>query len=101
MSLKTTREFVTNSNMVIVLHPPYSLDLAPCDFAFFPELKMNLKGQHFETVSDIQRELQAVLDSIKENDFHGALEAWKKLWDRCIHSQEMMGSLYTFPRRLF
>jgi hypothetical protein len=22
--------------------------------------------------------LQAVLDSIKENDFHGAFEAWKK-----------------------
>jgi transposase len=30
-SLKTT-EFVTNSNMVIVPHPPYLLDLAPCDF---------------------------------------------------------------------
>jgi hypothetical protein len=26
----------------------------------------------------IQRELQAVLDSIKENDFHSACEAWKK-----------------------
>jgi hypothetical protein len=26
----------------------------------------------FETVSDIQRELQALLDIIKENDFHGA-----------------------------
>jgi hypothetical protein len=38
-------------------------------------------------VSDIQRESQAVLDSIKENNFHGAFEAWKKRWDRCIHSQ--------------
>jgi hypothetical protein len=39
-------------------------------------------------VSDIQRESQAVLDSIKENDFHGPFEAWKKRWDCCIHSQE-------------
>jgi hypothetical protein len=39
-------------------------------------------------VSDIQRESQAVLDSIKENDFHGAFEAWKKWWDHCVHSQE-------------
>jgi hypothetical protein len=39
---------------------------------------MKLKGWHFETVSDIQRGLQVVLDSIKENDFHGAFEAWKK-----------------------
>jgi hypothetical protein len=48
---------------------------------------MKLKERCFETVSDIQRELQAVLDSIKENDFHDAIEGWKKRWDRCILSQ--------------
>jgi hypothetical protein len=36
---------------------------------------MKLKRRCFETVSDMQRELQMVLNSIKENDFHGALEA--------------------------
>jgi hypothetical protein len=76
--------------MVIVHHPSYLPNLAPCDFALFPELK--LKGQHFETVSDIRRESQAVLDSIKENDFHGAFEA---------RGGGMMGSLNTFPRSLF
>jgi hypothetical protein len=50
-------------------------DLVPCDFALSPKLKMKLKGRHFETVSDIQKESQAVLDSIKENDFHCAFEA--------------------------
>jgi hypothetical protein len=35
-SLKTI-EFVTINNMVIVPHSPYSLDLAPCDFALFPK----------------------------------------------------------------
>jgi hypothetical protein len=48
---------------------------------------MKLKGRRFETVSDIQRKWQAVLDSVKENDFHGAFKVWKKLWDRCIRSQ--------------
>jgi transposase len=43
MSLKTT-EFVTNNNMAIVPYPPYSPDLAPCDSALFPKLKMKLKG---------------------------------------------------------
>jgi hypothetical protein len=74
-SLKTT-EFLTNNNMVIVPYPPYSPGLAPSDFALLAKLKMKLKGR-FETVSDIQRELQAVLDTIKENDFHSAFEAWK------------------------
>jgi hypothetical protein len=38
---------------------------------------MKLKELRFETVPDIQRESQAVLDSIKENYFHGAFEGWK------------------------
>jgi hypothetical protein len=42
MSLKST-EFMTNNNMVIIAHPPYLADLAPCDFALFPKLKMKLK----------------------------------------------------------
>jgi hypothetical protein len=49
-------------------------------------MKMKLKGR-FETVPDIQNESQAVLDHIKDNDFHGAFDAWKKLWNRCICSK--------------
>jgi hypothetical protein len=48
---------------------------------------MKLKGGRFETVSDIQRESQVVLDSIRENYFHGVFEVWKKQWDRSIRSQ--------------
>jgi hypothetical protein len=62
--------------MVIVLHSPYSSDLAPCDFALFSKLKMKLTGRRFERVSAIQKESQAVLDSIKENDFHSAFEVY-------------------------
>jgi hypothetical protein len=76
--------------MVIVPHPPYPPDLAPCDFPLFPKLKMKLKGRRFETVSDIQRESQAVLDSIQENNFRGAFEAGKN-----------MGSLYSFPSNVY
>jgi hypothetical protein len=54
-------------NIVIVPNPVYS-----------PYLKMKLKGQCFEAVSDIEKNLQAVLDSIKENDFHGAFDTWEK-----------------------
>jgi hypothetical protein len=43
--------------------------------SLFPKLKR----WHFEIVSDIQRESRAVLDSIKENYFHGASEARKSV----------------------
>jgi hypothetical protein len=76
------------TEFVIVFHPPYSLPLAPSDFALFPKLKMKLKGWRFETVSGIQRESQVVPDSINENDFHGAFDVKKKKKkDCCIHSQ--------------
>jgi hypothetical protein len=35
-------------------------------------------------VSDTRRESQLVLDSIMENYFHCAFEAWKKWLNRCI-----------------
>jgi hypothetical protein len=38
---------------------------------------MKLKGRRFDTVSDIQRKLEAVLDSIQDSDFHGAFERGK------------------------
>jgi hypothetical protein len=42
-------DFVTNNNMVIVAHPPYSQEITACDFALFSELKIKLKGRRFET----------------------------------------------------
>jgi hypothetical protein len=69
-----TLDFVTNNNIVIVPHPPYSPVYVS---SLFPKLKMKLKGRRFETVSDIQRESQAVLDSIKANDLHIGFESWK------------------------
>jgi hypothetical protein len=63
--------------MDIAPNLPYSPAIAPCDFALFPKFKIKLKGRRFQTQSDIQRESQAVLDSIKENDFHGAFEERK------------------------
>ena len=42
-----TRRFLTDNNMTVVPHPPYSPDLAPSDFFLFQKLKMNLRGEDF------------------------------------------------------
>jgi hypothetical protein len=41
-------------NIPVVLHPPYSPDLAPCNFFLFPRLKGTLKGKRFQDVAKIQ-----------------------------------------------
>lgn len=85
-SLRTT-QFLANNKMPVVPHPPYSPDLAPCDFALFPKMKFQLKGRRFDSVEEIQNESQAILDGLQEKNFRGAFEAWQKRWDRCIRSQ--------------
>jgi hypothetical protein len=38
------REFLAKHSIPVVSYPPYSSDLAPCDFFLFPRLKSTLKG---------------------------------------------------------
>jgi hypothetical protein len=42
--------------MAVIFHPPYSPDLAPCDFFPFPKMKLNLKRPQFDTIEEIQAE---------------------------------------------
>jgi hypothetical protein len=38
-------EFFASEKVTVLPHPPYSPDLAPCDFFFFPKLKFQLSGR--------------------------------------------------------
>ena len=77
------RLFLTDNNMTVVPHPPYSPDLAPSDFSLIPKPKMKLKGRRFQTLEEIQRESQAVLNILRINDFQECFKNWKRRWARC------------------
>jgi hypothetical protein len=49
------REFLAKKLITKMDYPPYSPDLAPCDFWLFPKLKKVLKGQRFTGIPDNQR----------------------------------------------
>ena len=51
-------------------YPPYSPDLAPCDFCLFPKLK----GCRYETIEEIKEAVTKVIDTLTQEDFHGALQ---------------------------
>ena len=80
-----TRRFLTDNNITVVPHPPYSPDLAPSDF-LFPKLKMKLKGRRFQT-EEIQIESQAVLNTLRENDFQECFKNWQRHLDHCQASE--------------
>ncbi|KAI6647818.1 Histone-lysine N-methyltransferase SETMAR-like [Oopsacas minuta] len=62
-----TREFLENSGLKTLPHPPYSPDLAPCDFWLFPRLKDQLRGRRYSTNEELRGALfQAIGDIPKE-----------------------------------
>jgi len=50
-------EFLARNSITMLEHPPYSLDLAPCDFFLFPKCKLVLWGRNLGDVTMIKREL--------------------------------------------
>jgi len=80
------REFLAKNSITKMDHPPYSPDLAPCDFWLFPKLNNALKGQRFADLSDIQRNVKTILRGIPENDFQDCFRKWHHRLTKCIAS---------------
>jgi hypothetical protein len=74
--------------MAVIPHPPYSPDLAPCDYFLFPYIKLKLKGRRFDTIEEIHGKSLRVLDNLTEKDFQEAFQMWRRRWDRCLHGGE-------------
>ena len=53
-----------------VPQPPYSPDLAPCDFWLFPKLG----GCRYETIEEMKEAVTKVVDTLTQEDFYGAFQ---------------------------
>ena len=56
-------------NMTVIPHPPYSPDLAPCDFFLFACVKCQMKGKHFADVSKVKKKTLDFLNNINTEEF--------------------------------
>ena len=53
-----------------VPQPPYCPDLAPCDFCLIPKHR----GCRYETIKEMKEAVTKVIDTLKQEDFHWALQ---------------------------
>ena len=63
-----------------VPHRPYSPDLAPCDFWLFPKLR----GCRYETIDEMKEAVTKVIDTLTQEDFHGAFQKLLERYNKCI-----------------
>jgi len=52
----------------VIIHPPYSPDLAPADFFLFPKLKTTLKGRRFQTIEEIHESDEKLVHVLSSAD---------------------------------
>ena len=81
------RQFLSNKNITVCPHQPYSPDLAPCDFWLFTKVKMTMKGKHFELIQDIEATMPAQLKTLTKEDFQNCFRKWQERWDKCVRSE--------------
>ena len=80
-SAHQTVRFLTNSGAEILGHPPYSPDLAPCDFFLFPTVKNKMRGLHFSSA-------EAAVEAYEQLVLEVPLEAWKLCFENWFRRME-------------
>ena len=71
-----TSEFLGQTNISVGQHPPFSPDLTPADFVLVFKMKSKLRSRHFDSIEEIQRPSQEVLNMLQDQDFQQALQQW-------------------------
>ena len=73
-------EILTKMGIKTVPQPPYSPNLAPCDFWLFPKLR----GCRYETIEEMKEAVTKVIDTLTQEDLHGAFQTLLERYNKCI-----------------
>ena len=75
-------DYLTKMGIKTLPQPPYSPDLAPCDFWLFPKLR----GCRYETIEEMKEAVTKVIDALTQEDFHEAFQKLFELYNKCIYN---------------
>ena len=75
-------DYLTKMGIKTVPQPPYSQDLAPCDFWLFPKLT----GCRYERIEEMKDAVTKVIDTLTQEDFHWAFQKLLERYNKYIAS---------------
>ena len=76
---------LSKTGIKIVPQPPYSRDLAPCDFCLFPKL---WGCRRYETIEEMKEAVTKVIDTLTQEDFDGAFQNLLERYNKWIAARE-------------
>ena len=68
-----------------VAHPPYSPDLASCNFWLFPKLR----GCRYEITEEMKEAMTKVIDTLTQEDFNGAFQTLLERTTSALQPEEI------------
>ena len=77
-------DHISSLRMTRFNHPPYSPDLAPCDFFLFGYLKYQLEAKIFRTEEDLLKETGLILESKTQETLQRVFDEWITRLEACI-----------------
>ena len=84
----TVQEYLKESGLDVLNHPPYSPDLSPCDFWLFSRLKEMLAGHRFESCCGIGSAVYQCLQHIPKEDYRASFLKWVDRCKMCVEADE-------------
>lgn len=79
-----TIDFLNDTRVQLLPHPPYSPDLAPCDFWLFPFLKKHLRGERYPNEKEAILAINHVLKEAPQELFVNCIDDWFRRMSKCI-----------------
>lgn len=81
---RVTTALIEKFGWEIVLHPPYSPDLAPSDYHLFPDLKKHLGGTHFANEEELKEEVLSYLRGLAGDFYDQGIKKMVTRMKKCI-----------------
>jgi histone-lysine N-methyltransferase SETMAR len=88
---KEVNDYLATQKIKVLPHPPYSPDLAPCDFWLFPLLTQCMAERKFSRCQDLAKEVNSQLRRVPRSEY---AECFKKLIQRLRQCIEVGGEYF-------
>ncbi|CAH2011250.1 unnamed protein product [Acanthoscelides obtectus] len=80
-----TRQYLTEENVELLDHPPYSPDLSPNDIFIFPKIKNRLRGQRLHSSEEAVDAFKKAVLNLPANEWNKCFKNWFERMQMCIN----------------
>ena len=77
-------DFLESEKVTVHPHPPYSPDLAPCDYFFFPKLKYHLSGRRYNSRNALRSAVYQCLMGVPIEEYEKCFQKSIDRLKRCV-----------------